>query len=132
MYDHTCIDSYVFLTAFFVAPGGFGDGTWFRNVDMFRSRFSAEQSVDGPQRLKNIYFVYLLELRALVKAAPYLQQEIFFTGNDDEDRETRLAIEQLLNVFRTYPNSFDETTMFTVSDYVDDAWYLLQLRCLKT
>jgi hypothetical protein len=28
----------------------------------------------GPQRLKNLYFTYLVELRALAKAAPYLEE----------------------------------------------------------
>jgi len=28
----------------------------------------------GPQWLKNLYFTYLVELRALAKAAPYLEQ----------------------------------------------------------
>jgi hypothetical protein len=107
--------STIYDNGLFAAPVGFGDGSWFRNIEMFRQRFGTEQSIDGPQRLKNIYFVYMLELRALVKAAPYLQKELFFTGNDEDDRETRMAIEQLLNVFRTFPDQFDETTMFTVS-----------------
>lgn len=33
-------------------------------------------------RLKNVYFVFLLELRALLKVGPYLQNELFYTGNE--------------------------------------------------
>ena len=55
-----------------LAVGTFGTGTWFRNVDMFKGRFGTQWSWEGPERLMNIYFVYLLELRALVKVAPYL------------------------------------------------------------
>ena len=29
---------------------------------------------EGPKRLKNMYFTYLVEMRALAKAAPYLLQ----------------------------------------------------------
>ena len=36
---------------------------------------------EGPYWLKNLYFVYLLELRALAKAAPYLRKQSYFTGN---------------------------------------------------
>ncbi|VDM75137.1 unnamed protein product, partial [Strongylus vulgaris] len=32
--------------------------------------------------LKNVYFVFLLELRALMKVGPYLQKELFYTGNE--------------------------------------------------
>ncbi|KHJ82915.1 hypothetical protein OESDEN_17390, partial [Oesophagostomum dentatum] len=46
-------------------PAGFGVGTWFRNTEMFAGRFGTKWSWEGPQRLKNVYFVFLLELRAL-------------------------------------------------------------------
>ncbi|KAH7662567.1 Endoplasmic Reticulum Oxidoreductin 1, partial [Aphelenchoides avenae] len=48
----------------------------------FKDRFGTKWSWEGPERLKNVYFVYLLELRALVKAAPYLEKERFYTGNE--------------------------------------------------
>lgn len=48
---------------------------------MFLGRFGTKWSKEGPERLKNLYFVYLLEIRALVKIAPYLEKELFFTGN---------------------------------------------------
>lgn len=63
----------------------------------------------------NIYFVYLLELRALVKVAPYLEKEMFYTGNEAEDAETRQFIEQLIEICKSFDNHYDETTMFTVS-----------------
>lgn len=65
-----------------LAPAGFGEGSWFRNVQMFKDRFGTKWSWEGPERLKNVYFVYLLELRALVKAAPYLEKELFYTGDE--------------------------------------------------
>lgn len=81
---------------------------------MFKGRFGTKWSWEGPERLKNIYFVYLLELRAIVKAAPYLQQEMFHTGNEKEDAETRQTIEQLLEICKSFENHYDETQMFTV------------------
>lgn len=48
---------------------------------MFRGRFGNQWTEEGPERLKNIYFVYMLELRALVKATPYLRNELFYTSN---------------------------------------------------
>lgn len=49
---------------------------------MFKGRFGTKWSKEGPERLKNLYFVYLLELRAIIKIAPYLQNELFYTGNE--------------------------------------------------
>lgn len=48
---------------------------------MFEDRFGTKWSKEGPERLKNIYFVYMLEMKALIKAAPYFQNELFYTGN---------------------------------------------------
>jgi hypothetical protein len=49
---------------------------------MFRARFG-DAVRDGPERLKNVYFAYLLEMRAIVKAAPYIRQSHHFhTGNE--------------------------------------------------
>ncbi|CAI5439344.1 unnamed protein product [Caenorhabditis angaria] len=88
-------------------------GTWFRNTEMFAGRFGTKWSWEGPQRLRNVYFVYLLELRALQKAKPYLLNELFYTGNEKEDQETRRAVEELLEAIDSYENHFDESDMFT-------------------
>lgn len=62
-------------------------------------RFSPETTYnEGPYWLKNLYFAYLIELRALAIAAPYLKQDRFFTGNEEEDVEVRKAIDDLLNI----------------------------------
>ncbi|KAL6731839.1 hypothetical protein Aduo_002665 [Ancylostoma duodenale] len=93
-------------------PGGFGPGSWFRNTEMFAGRFGTKWSWEGPQRLKNVYFVFLLELRALLKVGPYLQNELFYTGNEKEDIETRVAIDELLDIIRQFPDQFDEHELF--------------------
>lgn len=57
------------------------NGVWGPNMEEFKRRFAAETTNDqGPNWLRNLYFVYLLELRALVKASPYLRKEEYFTG----------------------------------------------------
>ncbi|ETN81333.1 endoplasmic Reticulum Oxidoreductin 1 [Necator americanus] len=94
-------------------PAGFGVGSWFRNTEMFAGRFGTKWSWEGPQRLKNVYFVFLLELRALLKVGPYLQKELFYTGNEKEDIETRVAIDELLDIIRQFPDKFDEHELFT-------------------
>ena len=49
--------------------------SWGPNVAEFVKRFDAKYMAgEGPKRLKNMYFTYLVEMRALVKAAPYLLQ----------------------------------------------------------
>jgi ERO1-like protein alpha len=54
----------------------------------------------GPYWLKNLYFVYLLELRALTKASSYLERHSFYTGDIEEDIDTLIAIKELFNLFR--------------------------------
>lgn len=74
-------------------------GVWGRNVDEFMRRFSPETTKDeGPTWLKNLYFIYLLEMRALAKAAPYLRKEQFFTGDEDEDESVQTAVKDILNI----------------------------------
>ena len=62
--------------------------------------------------MKNLYFVYLLELRALTKAAPYLEENSFYTGDLGEDKDTLIAVKELFNLFRSFPDHFDETKLF--------------------
>ncbi|XP_037027815.1 ero1-like protein [Bradysia coprophila] len=94
----------------FVTP----TGTWGRNLKEFNGRFSPEATDNqGPHWLKNLYFIYIIELRALAKAASYLRQEPFFTGSEEEDREVRAAVNDLLNIIESFPTHFNETLMFT-------------------
>lgn len=110
---HSAITISIASNCFKPDPTGFGSGKWFRNVDMFRGRFGNQWTEEGPERLKNIYFVYMLELRALVKATPYLRNELFYTSNAKEDIETRAAIDEFMDTLKQFPDQFDETEMFT-------------------
>ena len=58
----------------FSDPLGIRPPSWGPNLGEFQRRFDPETTNgDGPQRLMNLYFTYLVELRALVKVAPYLR-----------------------------------------------------------
>jgi len=91
--------------------------TYLPNLKLFLSRFDPEHTkAQGPFWLKNLYFVYLLELRALQKAAPYLENELFYTGNEEEDKDTQIAVKDLLNIVRSFPDHYDESKLFTGRD----------------
>lgn len=95
----------------FAAPP---EGEWGPNIEEFQRRFDPSQTVgEGPNWLKNLYFVYLLEMRALAKAGPYLEKEEYFTGNPIEDEETRQAIRNMLGVIYSFPDHFNESSMFS-------------------
>lgn len=77
------------------------DNQWGPNLDELQRRFSPETSGgEGPNWLKNLYFTYLLQLRALAKAAPYLEREEYYTGSEMDDEDTRLAMNDILNVVK--------------------------------
>ncbi|VDM98328.1 unnamed protein product [Thelazia callipaeda] len=110
---HSAITISIAANSFKSNPVSFGDGIWYRNYDLFNDRFGTKWTSEGPQRLKNVYFVYLLELRALVKAAPYFRKELFYTGIAKEDAETRKTVEELMKTLKEFKDPFDETEMFT-------------------
>ena len=66
----------------------------------------------GPGWLKNLYTLYLLMLRAVVKAAPYLEKESFYTGVKDEDLAVKQLILQLIESAKFCPRTFNESDMF--------------------
>ncbi|XP_032169373.1 ERO1-like protein beta isoform X7 [Mustela erminea] len=92
-----------------------GKPSWGPNMKEFKRRFDpVETKGEGPRRLKNLYFLYLIELRALSKVAPYFERSIvdLYTGNVEEDADTKTL---LLNIFqdtKSFPMHFDEKSMF--------------------
>ncbi|XP_034944457.1 ero1-like protein [Chelonus insularis] len=89
------------------------DTEWGPNLQEFKRRFSPETTGgEGPGWLNNLYFLYLLELRALAKASPYLEREEYYTGNEVEDAETKMAIRDILAVIKSFSDHFDESVMF--------------------
>ncbi|XP_052275217.1 ERO1-like protein beta isoform X2 [Dreissena polymorpha] len=110
---HASINIHLSHQYLFPASTCYGIETWGPNNDEFQSRFDHEKTDGrGPQWLKNLYFTYLVELRALEKAAPYLEQEDYFTGDDEEDVSLKKGIKDLLRVIKEFPNHFDESRLF--------------------
>lgn len=113
-----------------------GTGFWGPNAEEFERKFGPKSTKgEGTQWLRNLYFLYLVELRALQKAAPLLEQVKYYTGNDKEDETTRHAVHNLLGIiklefftillylimyvniyiicfYRKFPQQFNEQTMF--------------------
>ena len=89
------------------------EAVWGRNQKEFLRRFSPSTTEgEGPERLKNLYFLYLLELRALSKAAPVLRQIEFKSGQTLEDKKIIEDFEVFLSRVESFPDHFDETVMF--------------------
>ena len=66
--------------------------TWSPNLSEFTRRFHGEQTNGmGPYWLRNLYFLYLLELRALSKASAYLAAQKYYTGETEEDVDTQVS-----------------------------------------
>lgn len=78
-----------------------GTGFWGPNADEFERKFGPKSTKgEGTQWLRNLYFLYLVELRALQKAAPLLEKVEYYTGNDKEDEATRLAVHNFLGIIK--------------------------------
>jgi len=105
------------------APAFLGPGKadWGPNLELFTQRFDPELTGgQGPYWLKNLYFVYLLELRALAKASSYLSSLPYFTGREEEDQETARVVGEILQLVSSFPEHFDETSMFTGGRQADE------------
>lgn len=72
----------------------------------------------GPYWLRNVYFVYLLELRAIAKAAPQILSDSFDFGDSDEAKETFDSVKKLIELIDSFPDHFDETKMFVGAEKV--------------
>uniref|UniRef100_A0A668TQ25 Endoplasmic reticulum oxidoreductase beta n=1 Tax=Oreochromis aureus TaxID=47969 RepID=A0A668TQ25_OREAU len=105
----------IHLCAEYLLDEGWGRSVWGPNIQEFRQRFDmAETKGEGTRRLKNLYFLYLIELRALYKVAPYFERAIvnLYTGNAQEDGETKDLLLQIFNEIKAFPMHFDEKSMF--------------------
>ncbi|EDV95842.1 ero1-like protein [Drosophila grimshawi] len=107
---HLCSKYLLSETKDFLDP----QGIWGPNVMEFKQRFSPETTGGaGPHWLRNLYFIYLVELRALAKAAPYLRREEYYTGIEEEDEEVKLAMHDMLSVIESFQSHFNENALFS-------------------
>ncbi|RXN23026.1 ERO1 beta isoform X1 [Labeo rohita] len=117
----------IHLCAEYLLDEGWGKPVWGPNVHEFKQRFDpAETKGEGTRRLKNLYFLYLIELRALSKVAPYFERTFInlYTGNTQEDSTTKELLLQILNETKAFPMHFDESSMF--------AGHKIESKTLKT
>lgn len=104
----------IHLSAIYLFKGsGFLKPRWGENLEEFRRRFDPETTGgEGPTWLKNLYFAYTVALRAIIKAAPFWEQEQFYTGDYGDDIEVQELVQVLLAKSKTCPSTFDEKLMF--------------------
>ncbi|XP_072354626.1 ERO1-like protein beta isoform X4 [Scyliorhinus torazame] len=103
------------LSAKYLLDDGWGRTRWGPNLEEFQSRFHPiETKGEGPRRLKNLYFLYLIQLRALSKVALYFERSIvdLYTGNTTEDAITKKQLLEVLQETKLFPMHFDEKSMF--------------------
>lgn len=84
----------------FASSEAWGRSVWGPDLQEFRRRFDmGETKGEGTRRLKNLYFLFLIELRALYKVVPYFERAIvgLYTGNSREDRATKELLLELLS-----------------------------------
>ncbi|XP_029933664.1 ERO1-like protein alpha [Myripristis murdjan] len=105
----------VHLSARYLLGDNWFERKWGPNASEFQQRFDSELTKgEGPKRLRNLYFLYLIELRALAKALPFFQQASFqlYTGQLEQDQKHKEQLLDILQLARSFPLHFDETALF--------------------
>ncbi|OEL31173.1 Endoplasmic reticulum oxidoreductin-1, partial [Dichanthelium oligosanthes] len=83
---------------------------WGQNLPLLYDRV-----LKYPERVQNLYFTYLFVLRAVTKAAEYLEQAEYNTGNPEDDLKTQSLVKQLLyhqKLRSACPKPFDEAKLW--------------------
>ncbi|KAL6538715.1 Endoplasmic reticulum oxidoreductin-1 [Orobanche gracilis] len=84
--------------------------TWGQNLSLMYDRVSRY-----PDRVRNLYFTFLFVLRSVTKAADYLEQADYDTGNSLDDFNTQLLMKKLLydhKLQAACPKPFDEAKLW--------------------
>ncbi|XP_019501695.1 PREDICTED: ERO1-like protein alpha [Hipposideros armiger] len=105
----------VHLSARYLLQDTWLEKKWGHNITEFLQRFDGILTKgEGPRRLKNLYFIYLIELRALSKVVPFFERPDFqlFTGNKVQDAENKMLLLEILHEIKSFPLHFDENSLF--------------------
>uniref|UniRef100_A0A6J0V247 ERO1-like protein alpha n=1 Tax=Pogona vitticeps TaxID=103695 RepID=A0A6J0V247_9SAUR len=105
----------IHLCARYLLKDTWAEKQWGPNVTEFQRRFDEVLTQgEGPRRLKNLYFIYLIELRALSKILPFFDRPDFqlFTGHKSRDTETKSLLLEILHLTKSFPLHFDENSFF--------------------
>lgn len=88
-------------------------GEWSPNLECFISRIARH-----PERLQNVYFNYVLLVRALARAGDYLTNFNLKPGHSIPESETHTIslLKSLVNQANSCPPTFDEARMFKKSN----------------
>ncbi|WFD32553.1 endoplasmic oxidoreductin-1 [Malassezia sp. CBS 17886] len=84
---------------------------WRPNLECFITRIAQH-----PERLQNVYFDYVLLMRALSKAGEYLDKFHLRSGEDITDPTTETQLQGLLRVAQQNRPSFDEHRLFATTE----------------
>ncbi|KAJ3415701.1 hypothetical protein HDV05_004379 [Chytridiales sp. JEL 0842] len=85
-------------------------GDWYRDVDCFVARFGKFND-----RIENLYFTYVVLLRALTKLAPYLQSYSWCTGDIDDRAKIESLVSNIVSTTMSCPPTFNEKLLFADS-----------------
>ncbi|KAM7108917.1 ERO1-like protein alpha [Ciconia boyciana] len=105
----------IHLSARYLLQDTWSEKKWGPNVTEFQQRFDEVITRgEGPRRLKNLYFLYLIELRALSKVLPFFERPGFqlYTGNKSHDAEMKNLLLEILHLAKSFPLHFDENSFF--------------------
>ncbi|KAL2304106.1 hypothetical protein Nmel_009398 [Mimus melanotis] len=105
----------IHLSARYLLQDSWSEKKWGPNITEFQQRFDEVLTRgEGPRRLKNLYFLYLIELRALSKVLPFFERPGFqlYTGNKSQDAEMKHLLLEILHLAKSFPLHFDENSFF--------------------
>ncbi|KAM3918446.1 ERO1-like protein alpha isoform 2-T2 [Leptodactylus fuscus] len=105
----------IHLSARYLMQDTWMNKIWGHNITEFQIRFDAAHTQnEGPRRLKNLYFIYLIELRAISKVLPFFERQsyLLYTGNKTQDLQTKKLLLDILRDTRDFPLHFDENSLF--------------------
>lgn len=92
---------------------------WGINLDEFYFRFNPVSTDNqGPIWLKNLYFTFLVELKAILKSEKVLKTAIFYTGNSTQDIQAKQLVLNIIELIKSANISFNETLVF-FTDYAN-------------
>ncbi|XP_038634826.1 ERO1-like protein alpha isoform X1 [Scyliorhinus canicula] len=105
----------IHLSARYLLRDTWYERKWGHNITEFKQRFDAQMTKgEGPRRLRNLYFLYLMELRALSKALPFFERSTFqlYTGDSTLDAKNKKLLLEIVNLAKSFPFPFDERSLF--------------------
>ncbi|RFU28362.1 hypothetical protein B7463_g7960, partial [Scytalidium lignicola] len=82
-------------------------GEWGPNLQCYKDRLH-----HFPDRVANLYFNYALIVRAVTKLGPYLKDYTFCSGDPEQDRVTKLKVQEVTSLAADGPQIFDESQLF--------------------